>query len=109
MNLIDYGVYYILNNDDSDANTYGIADAVLYYHLHHQMELWLDESDESTMIKQANESTSIDNINISYLCVAGCISNIKSQLKLYLVNESADALPIHIHLKNYLQLHGSKL
>ena len=64
------------------------------------MEVWLDESDESTMIEQGNESTSSDtvlfwtsktyNTNKLYLCVPKYILNIKSQPKLYLVNKGTD-------------------
>ena len=96
-------VYYILNNDKSDAggggddsyaNTDGIADAGIVLSSN-GMELWLDQSDESTMIKQVNDSTSADkvsvwfsktdNINKHCLCLSKYIPNTKSQLKLYLV------------------------
>ena len=45
--------------DDSDANTDELADAGIVLSPH-GMELWLDESDEATMITQINQSTSTD-------------------------------------------------
>ena len=100
--------YCILNNDqcdasgggdDSDANTDGIADASIVVSPN-EMELSLDESDESTMIKQVNESPSTDkasfwlskiyNTSKRYPYVRKYTANIKSRLKLYLVNEGTD-------------------
>ena len=81
--------------DDNDANTDELADAGIVLSLH-GMELWLDESDEATMIRQINQSISTDkvsvwlsktyNTNKRHFCLSKYIPNIKSQPELYLVN-----------------------
>ena len=93
-------VYHTINNDqldatsggdDSNANTDGIADASLLIPPN-EMELWLDKSDESTSSNKVSFWLSKANsANERYSCVPKHISNIKSRLKLYLVNEGIAA------------------